>query len=152
MRRAVLAGGMVSTIILGAGLLWGWSSLTQAQTQGLSTTLASNNIQFQPSTPTTGVVSAATAIAQAKQAAGAQWNAQGPISTQFGTVTTSLYHGPAWIVSVPNVVVPVAGPALPNGASATSHTSTGTLNIIVNAQSGQPIEGVSQSTITSPSP
>ena len=151
MRRATLAGGIISVIIVGSGL-WGWSMLTQAHTHNLSTTLGNNHIQFQPGRPTAGMVSATTAIAQAKQAAGSQWNAKGPISTQFGTVTTPLYQGPEWIVSVPNVAVPVVGPYIPGGASSTSPTSSGTLNIIVNARSGHPIEGVSQSTITSHSP
>lgn len=151
MRRTctILISGFIGIIVLGGGFAWHQATMVRAQNPSVSTTLNANNIHFTPRSPTVGMVSAATAIAHAKSVAGSQWNTSGPITTRFGTISLPLYNGPAWIVTVPNVAIPVAGPALPHGAPITSHSSQGSLNVIVNAQTGQPIESVSQSTISS---
>ncbi len=147
--RTILLSGCIGILVLGGGFAWNRATMVRAQNPSVSTTLNANNIPFTPSSPTAGTIGAATAIAHAQSVAGSHWNTRGPITTRFGIVSLPLYHGPAWIVTVPNVAIPVAGPALPHGAPITSHSSQGSLNVIVNAQTGQPLESVSQSTISS---
>ena len=98
------------------------------------------NLAYRVIHPATPLVSSSAAINVARRYAGPQGSFPKRPFEVFGVVETPKYRGPVWLVVNRHALIPSTGPNPRRVGRKGGFLTVQTLDIVVNARTGQPVE------------